>query len=110
MAQHRRYNENLTKIAESYLKKGSKCYVEGKLRTRSYTDKDGQERKTTEIVIERFNGEITLLDSQRSAPDPDSYGKVSDRPSARPTQQLDDPRQAMQPARLADIIDDDIPF
>ncbi|MCP8939333.1 single-stranded DNA-binding protein [Alsobacter sp. SYSU M60028] len=58
------FNENLAKIAEQYLKKGSKVYVEGQLQTRKYTDKDGQERYTTEVVLQRFRGELTLLDGR----------------------------------------------
>src|SRR6266576_2602034 len=56
------YNENLGKIAEQYLKKGSKVYVEGQLQTRKWQDQSGQERYTTEVVIQRFRGELTLLD------------------------------------------------
>jgi single-strand DNA-binding protein len=55
------FNENLAKIAEQYLKKGSTVYIEGQLQTRKYTDKDGAERYTTEVVLQRFRGELTLL-------------------------------------------------
>lgn len=58
------FNERLGEIAEKYLKKGSKVYLEGQIETRKYTDKDGQERETTEIVLGRFRGELTLLDSR----------------------------------------------
>eukprot|EP01037_Dinobryon_pediforme_P048694 gene48694-biopygen19418 len=58
------FNENLGKIAEQYLKKGSKVYIEGQLQTREYTDKDGNQRKSTEVVLQRFRGELTLLDSR----------------------------------------------
>ena len=58
------FNEKLGEIAEKYLKKGSKVYLEGAIETRKYTDKDGQERETTEIVLGRFKGELTLLDSR----------------------------------------------
>jgi single-strand DNA-binding protein len=58
------FNENLGKIAQQYLKKGSKVYLEGSLQTRKWTDKDGQEKYTTEIVLQRFRGELTLLDSR----------------------------------------------
>src|SRR5437016_7826353 len=58
------YNENLAKIAEQYLKKGSKVYVEGQLQTRKWEDQSGQERYTTEVVLQRFRGELTLLDSR----------------------------------------------
>ena len=58
------FNERLGEIAEKYLKKGSKVYLEGQIETRKFTDKDGQERETTEIVLGRFRGELTLLDSR----------------------------------------------
>lgn len=58
------FNERLGEIAEKYLRKGSKVYLEGSVETRKYTDKDGQERETTEIVLGRFRGELTLLDGR----------------------------------------------
>jgi single-strand DNA-binding protein len=56
------FNENLAKIAEQYLRKGSKVYLEGQLQTRKWTDKDGQEKYSTEVVLNRFRGELVLLD------------------------------------------------
>ena len=58
------FNENLAKIAEQYLKKGSKVYLEGQLQTRKFADKNGAERQTTEVVLQRYRGELTLLDSR----------------------------------------------
>ena len=58
------FNENLAKVAEQYLKKGSKVYIEGQLQTRKWTDQSGQERYTTEGVLQRFRGELTILDSR----------------------------------------------
>lgn len=55
-------NDRLGDVAEKYLRKGSKLYLEGKLQTRKWTDQSGQERYTTEIMIGRFNGELVLLD------------------------------------------------
>lgn len=55
-------NDRLGDVAEKYLRKGSKVYLEGKLQTRKWTDQSGQERYTTEIMIGRFNGELVLLD------------------------------------------------
>ncbi|WP_036291523.1 single-stranded DNA-binding protein [Methylosinus sp. PW1] len=102
------YNEPLGKIAEQYLRKGSLCYLEGQLATRSYTDKDGVERKVTEILLKAFRGELALLDrAERAAPDESDYGRESAR---RPH---DDPRMAMGDTPRAPIsqqIDDDIPF
>jgi single-strand DNA-binding protein len=58
------FNENLAKVAEQYLKKGAKVYIEGQLQTRKYTDKDGAEKYSTEIVLQRFRGELVMLDSR----------------------------------------------
>jgi single-strand DNA-binding protein len=58
------FNENLVKVAKSYLKKGSKIYVEGSLQTRKWTDKDGAEKYSTEVVLQRFRGELTMLDGR----------------------------------------------
>lgn len=58
------FNENLAKVAEQYLRKGSKIYVEGQIQTRKWQDQSGQERYTTEIVLQRFRGELTILDSR----------------------------------------------
>jgi single-strand DNA-binding protein len=60
------FNDNLGKIATQYLRKGSKVYIEGQLQTRKWTDKDGNEKYSTEVVIGRFNGALTLLDSKGS--------------------------------------------
>ena len=57
-------NENLVGIVEKYIKKGSKVYIEGQLETRKYTDKDGAEKYTTEVVLRPYRGEITMLDSK----------------------------------------------
>lgn len=58
------FNENLAKIAEQYLKKGSKVYIEGQLETRKWQDQSGQDRYSTEIVLRQFRGELTLLDGR----------------------------------------------
>ena len=58
------FNENLAKVAEQYLKKGSKVYIEGQLQTRKWQDQSGQDRYTTEVVLQRFRGEMTLLDGR----------------------------------------------
>ena len=103
------FNENLGKIAEQYCRKGSKIYLEGQLQTREYTDKDGNQRKATDVVLQRFRGELTLLDSKggRSEGDYDSGysqsggilwplladGARSHRAASRPG------RQALRPTR-----------
>jgi single-strand DNA-binding protein len=58
------FNEKLGEVAEKYLKKGSKVYVEGALQTRKWTDKDGVEKYSTEVVLQRFRGELTMLDGK----------------------------------------------
>ena len=68
------FNENLAKIAEQYLKKGSKIYIEGQLQTRKWQDQSGVEKYTTEIVLQRFRGELTILDS-RGQGGSDEYGE-----------------------------------
>ena len=58
------FNENLAKVAEQYLRKGAKVYIEGALQTRKYTDKDGAEKYSTEIVLQKYRGELTMLDGR----------------------------------------------
>src|SRR3954471_3090158 len=59
------FNDNLVKVAESYLRKGSKVYVEGSLQTRKWTDQNGQEKYSTEVVLSKFRGELTMLDGRQ---------------------------------------------
>ena len=58
------FNKNLADVAEKYLKKGAKVYVEGQLQTRKWTDKDGAEKYSTEVVLQNFRGELTMLDGR----------------------------------------------
>jgi single-strand DNA-binding protein len=102
------FNDNLVKVAESYLRKGSKVYVEGALQTRKWTDQNGQERYTTEIVISRFKGELTLLDSRGSggAEAGASYGGGDDygfSSSSGPAAKPSGPKESFD-------LDDEIPF
>ena len=60
------FNEGLCRIAEQYLKKGSKVYLEGQLQTRKWQDKDGQDRYSTEVVLQGFNSQLTMLDTRGS--------------------------------------------
>ena len=73
------FNENLCKLAENYLKKGAKVYLEGQLQTRKWQAQDGSDRWSTEVVLQRFRGEIQMLDKAegRGAPNPDDYGRES---------------------------------
>lgn len=75
------FNEQLAKVAEQYLKKGAKVYLEGQMQTRKWQDQSGQDRYTTEVVLQRFRGELQMLDRQsNNGPgkntDPDAYGKT----------------------------------
>ena len=58
------FNDKLVEVVEKYLKKGAKVYLEGALQTRKWTDNSGQERYTTEVVLQRYRGELTMLDSR----------------------------------------------
>lgn len=60
------FNENLAKTAEQYLKKGSKVYLEGQLQTRKWTDQSGAEKQTTEVVLGKFRGELTMLEGRNA--------------------------------------------
>src|SRR5712675_1243790 len=92
------FNERLAEIAEKYLKKGAKVYVEGALQTRKWTDNSGQERYTTEIVLSRFRGELTMLDSARAG------GGLGDEPRAS------GPATPARGRTPVNDLDDDIPF
>jgi single-strand DNA-binding protein len=82
------FNERLADVAERFLRKGRKVYVEGALETRKWTDQSGQEKYTTEVVLRNFRGELTMLDNTRADEGsgvPDSGGFSRDRPmAARP--------------------------
>ncbi len=73
------FNENLGRVAEQYLRKGSKVYIEGQIQTRKWQDQSGQEKYTTEIVLQRFRGELTILDSRGGGGSdvPEEPGQVS---------------------------------
>ncbi len=63
------FNDRLADVAEKYLRKGSKVYLEGQLQTRKWTGQDGQERYTTEVVLQRYRGELTMLDTRGGGSD-----------------------------------------
>ena len=109
------FNENLGKIAEQYCKKGTKVYLEGQLQTRKWQDQSGQDRYTTEVVLQRFRGELTLLDSRGGDRDslPDeggasrSFGRSSGGGDRRPALSSGGGSGG---AGGGGPIDDDIPF
>jgi single-strand DNA-binding protein len=98
------FNENLGKIAEQYLHKGSKVYIEGSLQTREYTDKDGNQRKATEVVLPRFRGELTLLDNRAESKEPERSAEPPKTPGS-----MKDQYEA-QGNRLSEQLNDDVPF
>ncbi len=106
------FNENLAKIATNYLKKGSKIYVEGKLQTRKWTDQSGQDRYSTEIVLQRYQGELTMLDSRRDGEGyQPSEGAAGDDMSPPPLDAGDEAAGgASDEAPAAGDLDDEIPF
>lgn len=71
------FDEKLVEVASKYLSKGSKIYIEGRLQTRKWKDKSGQDRQTTEIILQRFNSQLTMLDSRSQ-----SGGEAPDIPAA----------------------------
>ena len=106
------FNENLGKIAEQYLKKGSKVYLEGQLQTREYTDKDGNSRKATDVVLQRFRGELTLLDGRGDRPGgelDDRSGRGADFGNSGPMERGSGGRGNARPSFSQDM-DDEIPF
>ncbi|HWC64034.1 MAG TPA: single-stranded DNA-binding protein [Rhizomicrobium sp.] len=86
------FNENLAKVAEQYLRKGAKVYLEGALQTRKWQDKDGQDRYSTEIVLNRFNGTLVMLDSRGGGEGSYSGGSraVSEAPASFQRDEMDD--------------------
>jgi single-strand DNA-binding protein len=107
------FNENLGRVAKSYLRKGSKVYLEGQLQTRKWTDSQGNDKYTTEVVLQRFRGELVLLDSRDGGGGGggrdfggggygDDFGGSSGGGSQR--------QQRPQPAAFDTDLDDDVPF
>jgi len=97
------FNERLADVAEQYLKKGSKVYVEGQLQTRKWNDQNGVEKYTTEVVISRFKGELAMLDGRNGGGD--SMGGDSFAPSSS-----NSGLGLSAPAGPAAELDDEIPF
>lgn len=113
------FNDNLAKVAENYLKKGSKVYVEGQLQTRKWQDRDGNDKYTTEVVLQRFRGELTMLDGRGEGGGGDRMGggynnnQMDDRSGGGygggqggGGQRNNAPREDF----TSDTLDDDIPF
>jgi single-strand DNA-binding protein len=104
------FNENLGRVAKNYLRKGSKVYIEGQIQTRKWQDQSGNDRYSTEIVLQKFRGELVLLDSREGAGGGrGSYSEDfggEDFGSAAPARTQARP----QPAAFDTDLDDDVPF
>ena len=104
------FNENLCRIAEQYLKKGSKVFIEGALQTRKWQDQSGQDRYSTEVVLQNFNSTLTMLEGRAGGGggnfgSDDAGGDFgSSGPSSAP------PRRAVAAGARNSDMDDDIPF
>jgi len=99
------FNENLAKVAEQYLKKGAKVYLEGQLQTRRWTDQQGNDKYTTEIVLQKFRGELQMLDSRNEGQQSGQQQRQSQQSSQSYGQQ-----SAGYGGGFESDLDDDIPF
>lgn len=107
------FNEGLIRIAEQYVRKGSKLYLEGQIQTRKWQDQSGADRYTTEVVLQRYRGEMTLLDSRQGGGAGDDMGQMEDRSSGGSAFGRSSPverRPAPAGGRASSGLDDDIPF
>lgn len=103
------FNESLAKVAEQYLRKGSKVYVEGQLQTRKWTDQQGVEKYSTEVVLQKFRGELTMLDGKGERSEgsfgASDYGEEPSFAGGAKKRVAEGPRESFS----ADM-DDEIPF
>ena len=99
------FNEGLVDVIEKYIKKGSKIYVEGELSTRKYQDKDGNDKYTTEVVLQGYNSTLTMLDSTRNS----GSASIEEAPNSS---SLDSKLEDTLDSQVSDSqdLDDDIPF
>jgi single-strand DNA-binding protein len=108
------FNENLGRVAKNYLRKGSKVYLEGQLQTRKWQDQSGNDRYTTEIVLQKFRGELVLLDSREGGSGASfgggGYGDDFAGESGSGLGGGSKPQQRPQPAAFDTDLDDDVPF
>ena len=107
------FSEGLCKIAEQYLKKGAKVYIEGQLQTRKWTDQSGVEKYSTEVVLQNYNSTLTMLDGRSNASGGGGYGgddQVSDFGSSGPSERAAPRRAAVAAGSRSSDMDDDIPF
>ncbi len=103
------FNEGLVRVIQNYVKKGSKVYIEGALQTRKWTDQAGNEKYTTEVVLQGFNGNLTMLDSRNSAGDGGYSGGQSSGGNFGQQSPMDS-SGGSQNQNFARDLDDDVPF
>ncbi|HKX64896.1 MAG TPA: single-stranded DNA-binding protein [Rhizomicrobium sp.] len=84
------FNKNLADVAEKYLRKGSKVYIEGQLQTRKWTDKDGAEKYSTEVVLQNFRGELTMLDGKNGGGEGGGGRGAGEAPASFQRDEMDD--------------------
>jgi single-strand DNA-binding protein len=84
------FNKNLAEVAEKYLRKGAKVYVEGQLQTRKWTDKDGAEKYSTEVVLQNFRGELTMLDGKGGGEGGGGKSGAGESPASFQRDEMDD--------------------
>jgi single-strand DNA-binding protein len=105
------FNENLGKVAKSYLRKGSKVYLEGQIQTRKWQDQSGADRYSTEIVLQRFRGELVLLDSRGGGGGGEDFGGGSSGSESGGFGSGSGGNRQSRPAPAFDSdLDDDVPF
>src|SRR5271166_6566407 len=103
------FNEQICRVAEQYLKKGSKVYLEGSLQTRKWQDKDGHDKYSTEVVLQGFNSQLTMLDRAGGSSDANfENGSGGDFGSPGPTAARE--RKPAMAGGKRDDLDDEIPF
>ena len=104
------FNQGIAKVAESYLKKGSKVYIEGQLETRKWTDQSGVEKYSTEVVLRPYRGELTMLDTRGDSGGMSAGGGFQDNaPSSYDNAPQQQQQQAVNTAPVDDM-EDEIPF
>ena len=105
------FNEGLAKVAEQYLKKGAKVYIEGQLQTRKWTDQQGVEKYSTEVILQNFNGTLTMLDGRRDGDGGGgSGGDFGNGSGAQPRNTSTRSQPSGGGYSRNDDMDDDIPF
>jgi single-strand DNA-binding protein len=108
------FNENLCKIAEQYLRKGSKVFIEGALQTRKWQGQDGQDRYSTEVVLQGFNGNLTMLDGRAGGMgeggQADYAGDTGGSYDAPPARSSSPSRGGSKGGSFDKQLDDEIPF